>query len=165
MTDLEATVAALQARVQHLDDQAAIYQLIANYGPAADSGWSEMAASLWTEDGIYDAQVGAWQGRRAIAGMIDGDTHQGYIHAGCAHVLTMPYITIDGDTAVATCYGQLFRNDGENFRIWRVTATRWELQRGTDGWHIANRVNKLLDGDASARELLRRGIDRQGARH
>ena len=97
MTDLEAAVSALQARVQHLDDQAAIYQLIANYGPAADSGWSEMAASLWTEDGIYDAQVGAWQGRPAIAGMIDGDTHQGYIHAGCAHVLTMPYITIDGD--------------------------------------------------------------------
>jgi hypothetical protein len=129
-----------------------------------------MAASLWTEDGIYDAQVGAWQGRAAIAGMIDGDTHQGYIHAGCAHVLTMPYITIDGNTAVATCYGQLFRNDGENFRIWRVTATRWELRREADGWRIANRVNKLLDGDASARALLRAGLpdqgtDRQGARH
>ena len=160
MTDLEATVAALQVRVQRLDDQAAIYQLIANYGPAADSGWPEMAASLWTEDGIYDAQVGAWRGREAIAGMIAGDTHQGYIHEGCAHVLTMPYITVDGDTAVATCYGQLFRNDGDNFRIWRVTATRWELRRDADGWRIANRVNKLLDGDAEARALLRRGIER-----
>jgi hypothetical protein len=160
MTDLEATVAALQQRVQRLDDQAAIYQLIANYGPAADSGWSEMAAALWTDDGIYDAQVGAWQGREAIAGMISGPTHQGYIHEGCAHVLTMPYITVDGDAAVATCYGQLFRNDGENFRIWRVTATRWELVREADGWHIANRVNKLLDGDAEARALLRRGIER-----
>ena len=121
-----------------------------------------MAASLWTDDGIYDAQVGAWQGRDAIAGMIDGDTHQSYIHAVCAHVLTMPYITIDGDTAVATCYGQLFRRDGENFRIWRVTATRWELQRTAGGWRIANRVNRLLDGDASARELLRRGLMQQG---
>ena len=160
MTDLERAVAALQERVQRLDDQAAIYQLIANYGPAADSGWSEMAASLWTDDGIYDAQVGAWQGRDAIAGMISGATHQGYIHEGCAHVLTMPYITVDGDTAVATCYGQLFRNDGDNFRIWRVTATRWELRRDVDGWRIANRVNKLLDGDAEARALLRRGIER-----
>jgi len=158
MTDLEAVVNELQARVQRLDDQAAIYQLIANYGPAADSGWSEMAASLWTEDGIYDAQVGAWQGREAIAAMISGETHRKYILEGCAHILTMPYITIDGDTAVATCYGQLMRNDGDNFRVWRVTATRWELHRDADGWRIANRVNKLLDGDPAARELLRQGI-------
>jgi hypothetical protein len=43
-----------------------------------------------------------------------------------------------------------------------VTATRWELQRDPDGWRIANRVNNLLDGDASARELLRRGLLHQG---
>jgi hypothetical protein len=158
MADLESTVRELQARVQRLDDQAAIYQLIANYGPAADSGWSEAAASLWTEDGTYDAQVGTWQGHEAIAGMIAGATHQSYIHDGCAHVLTMPYIAIDGDTAVATCYGLLFRNDGPNFRIWRVTATRWELVRTAAGWRIEHRVNKLLDGDAQARALLRQGI-------
>jgi hypothetical protein len=162
MTDLETVVTALQERVQRLDDQAAIYQIIANYGPAADSGWSEMAASLWTEDGIYDAQVGAWQGRPAIAGMIAGETHQNYIHEGCAHILTMPYITIDGDTAVATCYGQLMRIDGDNFRVWRVTATRWELHRDPDGWRIANRVNKLLNGDPAARDLLRQGLVTQG---
>ena len=84
--------------------------------------------------------------RSVIAGMIDGDTHQGYIHAGCAHVLTMPYITIDGDTAVATCYGQLFRNDGENFRIWRVTATRWELRREADGWVAVVEATMVLLG-------------------
>jgi hypothetical protein len=158
MADLESTVRELQQRVQRLDDQAAIYQLIANYGPAADSGWSERAAGLWTEDGTYDAQVGSWQGHEAIAGMIAGATHQSYIHEGCAHVLTMPYITVDGDTAVATCYGLLFRVDGVNFRIWRVTATRWELVRTPDGWRIQYRLNKLLDGDTQARELLRQGI-------
>ena len=158
MDDLATTVAALERRVRQLEDQTAIYQLIANYGPAADAGWSAKAASLWTDDGIYDAQVGAWQGRAAIGGMIDGATHQGYIHEGCAHVLTLPYISVAGDTAVATCYGQLFRRDGENFRIWRVTATRWELARTNDGWRVANRVNRLLDGDDEARALLRRGI-------
>jgi len=69
-----------------------------------------MAASLWTDDGIYDAQVGVCRPRRDWGHDRRRDA-QSYIHAGCAHVLTMPYITVEGDTAVATCYGQLFRRD------------------------------------------------------
>ena len=68
------------------------------------------------------------------------------------------YLVVDGDRAVATAYAQLCRADGENFRVWRVTATRWELVRTDDGWQVEQRVNRLLDGDEAARELLRRGV-------
>lgn len=157
----EAVVArldALEARVRLLEDHVAIYQLMMGYGPAVDAGEADLAASRWTVDGVYDAQVGAWSGRGAIADMVHGDMHQGIMRGGSAHVTMMPYLVIDGDRAVATAYAQLCRADGENFRVWRVTATRWELVRTAEGWQVEHRVNRVLDGDEAARALLRRGV-------
>lgn len=153
-----ARLDALEARVRLLEDQVAIYQVMMGYGPAVDAGESRLAASRWTEDGEYDAQVGAWHSREAIAGMVEGPMHQEIIAGGSAHVTAMPYVVIDGDRAVATAYAQLCRAADGDFRVWRVTATRWELVRTVDGWRVERRVNRLLDGDAAARELLRRGV-------
>ena len=119
------------------------------------------AAGLWSEDGTYDAQVGAWAGRAAIAGMVAGSGHQGLIHGGAAHVMGgAPYVTLHGDTATATVYYELHRRDGDRFAVWRVTATRWELERAGAGagWQVTSRVNRLLDGHEDARELLRQGV-------
>jgi len=156
--DVTARLDALEARVRLLEDHVAIYQVMMGYGPAVDAGEAELAAARWTADGSYDAQVGAWHGRDAIEGMVHGDMHQGIIRGGSAHVTAMPYLVVDGDRAVATAYAQLCRADGENFRVWRVTATRWELVRTRAGWQVERRVNRLLDGDEAARELLRRGV-------
>ncbi len=150
--------AALEARIRTLEDHVAIYQLMMGYGPAVDAGESELAAARWTEDGVYDAQVGAWTGRADIAGMVDGEVHQGIIRGGAAHVTAMPYLTIDGDHAVATAYAQLCRAANGEFQVWRVTATRWEFRRTPDGWRVASRVNRVLDGDPAAQALLRRGV-------
>jgi hypothetical protein len=154
-----AVVQALEKRLRRCEDQLALYQLIMSYGPAVDSGSSEVASHLWTEHGRYDAQVGSWSGRRAIASMIEGPAHQGLIHDGAAHVAAMPVLSIEGDNAVATCYFHLYVRDGDGFRPWRVTATRWEFVRQPDGWRITARVNRLLDGGQEARELLARGCE------
>jgi hypothetical protein len=159
MTDFEAIARDLARRVSDLEDQLAIQRVLAFYGPAVDSGSGEDAAGLWTEDGEYDAQLGTWTGRAAIAGMVHGENHQGLIHNGAAHVMGgVPYITVDGDRAVATSYWHLHRKGEDHFEVWRVTATRWELVRRPDGWRITRRVNRLLDGGDEARDLLRQGI-------
>jgi SnoaL-like domain len=159
MADLEATVRALARRVAELEDQLAIQKVLAFYGPAVDSGSGEDAAGLWTEDGEYDAQIGSWTGRAAIAGMVFGRGHQGLIHGGAAHVMGgVPYVTVAGDRAVATAYWHLHRRVDDHFQVWRVTATRWELVRRADGWKVTRRVNRLLDGGDEARQLLRQGI-------
>jgi hypothetical protein len=44
------------------------------------------------------------------------------------------------------------------FRIHRVGANRWELKRGEDGWKVARRTLRPLDGTDDARALLRRAI-------
>lgn len=41
-----------------LEDHLEITQLVAQYGPAVDSGSADATAGLWTEDGSFDA-VGA----------------------------------------------------------------------------------------------------------
>jgi hypothetical protein len=163
MGNLEARLAAVEERLQAAEDRLAIYRIMSSYGPAVDSGEGERAGRLWTEDGVYDAQVGSWTGRAAIAGMVASAAHQGYIHEGCAHVIGMPLVTIDGDAATATCYARLYRREGDGFRVWRVTASRWEFVRREAGWEISHRINRLLDGSEDARALLRRAVQADGA--
>lgn len=160
MSNAERRLDALERKLEQLRDHLAIYQLISAFGPAIDSGSSRRTAELWIEDGTYDAQVGSFTGRDAIAEMVDGPIVQGQIHSGTAHVIGMPHIEISGDTAVATSYARVYRRDAANdgFRVWRVTANRWDLVRTPQGWRVHLRTNRLLDGSEEARELLRAGI-------
>ena len=158
VSELQATVEALAARVQLLEDQVAITQLVSSYGPAVDSGSSEAAARLWTEDGVFDVPPYAtWAGHGEIAGMVEGEGHRGLIMNGAAHVLTSPRIVIDGDEARGWSYALNIRWDAEEERFWvaRVSANGWRWRRGTDGWRIAYRVNRNLDGTEEPREVLR----------
>jgi hypothetical protein len=158
MNDLEARLRNVEARLRAAEDRLEIYRIMSSYGPAVDSGEGQTAARLWSEDGVYDAQVGTWTGRDAIAGMVAGPAHQGYISEGCAHVIGMPLVNINRDAATATCYARLYRREGDGFRVWRVTANRWEFVRGKEGWEVKHRVNRLLDGSEEARAVLRQAV-------
>ena len=59
---LEEAVEALTQKVSALEDEVAIYRVLAFYGPAVDSGSPTEVAALWTEDGVYDAGLGSWTG-------------------------------------------------------------------------------------------------------
>lgn len=147
----------LEARVRELEDILAIQRLIASYGPAVDGLDREALASLWTADGTYDFGIGdPLKGRLAVAGLVDLASHRTYVEAGCAHVLSAPSIRVDGDRAVAVNCSQVFVKDGNGWRADRTSANRWELVRMPEGWQVAARINRLLDGSEAARELLRR---------
>ena len=159
MKDLEATVRALVQRVGELEDRLAIYQLLFTYGPAADSGSSQAAANVWTADGVYDVgDMARLTGHDELQKMYEGQGHQSLIKSGAAHLTASPHVTISGDTAVATCYSFVFAHDADGYKVWRVSSNRWELVRKDNGWRVARRTNRLLDGSEQARELLRRGV-------
>jgi ketosteroid isomerase-like protein len=146
----------LRARLRALEDRAAITQLIAAYGPAVDSGDAAAAAALWTDDGWYETDPAPLIGAQAIADMVNGPLHQEIIGRGSGHVLGPVAITIDGDSAVAVGYSLLVRHDGDGtFSVFRCSANRWELTRTGQEWKVVSRRNVLLDGRASARDLLR----------
>jgi hypothetical protein len=155
--ELRRTVAALESRVQLLEDHLEITQLVAQYGPSVDSGSAEATAALWTEDGTFDAVAAIeMRGREQIAGMVRSDGHQNLILNGCGHVLTVPHVVVQGDQAEGRSYALNIRWDAEADRFWvaRVSANSWRWVRTDDGWRIAERVNANLDGTAAHREML-----------
>ena len=172
MADLETRLRALEERVHELEDQIALYQIMSAYGPLVDSGDAEATAALWTEDGVYDwgggtsaATAGVREGPQGaardaaeIADMVRGEYHQAIIKGGSGHVIGLPHILVQGDTATAISYSRLYRRDGDNFRVWRVGANRWEFVRTPDGWKVKRRINRVLNGDEESRQVLRSGV-------
>ena len=154
--DAEARMAALEERLQRLEDLAAIQQIVMAYGPAADSGSLTEAPALWEEDGVYDVSgLPVMEGRAAIEEMLHQPGHQNAIGDGCAHILTPPQITLEGDEATGRSHSIIRWNaEAQQFFVFRLSSTAWHWRRTAEGWRIANRTNRLLDGAAAARELF-----------
>lgn len=145
----------LAQRLALIEDRLEIYQLVAAYGPLVDSNSVQEAAELWTEDGVYDIDIGAWHGRDEIRGMLEGELHQSLVGGGAGHVLSLPYVELDGDTAVATLYGRVFQHSDDGpFTVFRTVASRLECVRTDEGWRVKRRTNQLLDGSTKAHRLL-----------
>ena len=152
-------MSSMEERLGRIEDQLEIYQLISKYGPSVDSGSFQDAADLWTDDGVYEIPgVGSFSGHDGIFSLLEADLHQKLIHGGSAHVLSLPYVTIDADTAVATNYGRVYTPNADGFGIFRAIAIRWEFVRTETGWRCVRRINQLLDGRQEARDLLAQGL-------
>lgn len=149
------TLETLAMRMQALEDREAIRDLVACYGPLADTGDAQALAALWVEDGIYEVVGFATaRGWAAIAALIDGPVHRALMAAGCAHLLGPLAIELDGDQATARGHSVVFRHEAGTFAAHRVSANRWTLRRTAEGWRVVHRANALLDGNEAARILL-----------
>jgi len=145
----------LASRLALLEDREAIRDLIARYGPLADAGDCAGAAALWTVDGIYEVGgFGEYRGREAIQALLEGESHQALIACGAAHVLSPPVIELSGNEGRAHNHSVVFRKAGEAWEAHRASANEWHLRRTPEGWRIARRINRLLDGSPSARALI-----------
>jgi SnoaL-like domain len=153
---LQQQLNELAARVRQLEDESVISQLVLSYGPAADSGLTSFAAAVWLDDGIYDwdANGKPHQGSAAVDRMLQGDGHQGLIAKGAAHFGGPPLVKVDGDTATAVNYSLIMLREGEEFRLWRVSAVRWDLERAGASWRVRRRTNRLLDPSGEGRRLF-----------
>jgi len=153
----EDRLAALEARLQLLEDERDIARLIAAYGPLVDAGASAEVAALWTEDGIYDVDEVYLEGAEQITGMVESTHHQAWIKGGCAHFVGPPRITVDGDEAVAVCHSLMVVNTEDGYVVRRATANHWQLRRTEDGWRATVRTNRILDGREESPALLAAG--------
>ncbi|MDT0203205.1 nuclear transport factor 2 family protein [Nocardioides sp. AE5] len=178
---MENRLAALESRLQELEDKQAIAEMIASYGPLVDSGAADEVAALWSEDGIYDVDEITMTNREQVRSMVHSTGHQHWIKAGCAHFLGPAKVTITGDTAVAVCHSLMVVNQGgrfvgrrgeasadpeaaaPEFVVRRATAHHFELARSDQGWVTTRRTSRVLDGRPEAPELLRRGAMGQPA--
>ncbi len=152
------TQRTFEERLQAIEDQLAIQQLIAGYGYAVDGLNTEAVRDCYTENGVYAIPgLGAYEGRDQVADITNDPWHQGLVNGGCAHASTLPYIVIEGDNAVATCHTMVLTHNEGGFAVWRLSASRIKLSRQSDSsWKITHRETRLLDGQSGGSELLGR---------
>ena len=158
MSDLEARILTLEARLGALEDERAIGALVASYGPLVDAGAADDVADLWTRDGVYDVDELVMTGHDELAAMVRSRHHRQWIESGCAHFLGPVHVTLHGDAAVAVCHSlMVVRSDGQ-FVVRRATANHWELTRAQEGWRAVRRTSRVLDGRPEALDLLVAGV-------
>ena len=150
--------ASVEARLRRLEDQIAIYQVVCGYGYSVDGLNGESVGQCYVEDGVYAVgDMPAFEGRQRIADITKDKGHLSLVAKGCAHVSTLPHVVIEGDRAVATCHTQVMLNGEDGFFIMRLSASRIQLARQSDGaWQIVHRQNYLLDGNPAGSALLGR---------
>jgi hypothetical protein len=168
-----ATTPTLEDRIREIEDRLEIYNLIASHPPSADTGGSEHIAACWVEDGVFDRGAGlsSPRGREMLASQVKSAAHQAAIAGGLAHFTGLPYVEIDGDSAIVISYLQILvpqtqgdpvevpnHGTSKGFRVHRVGANKWELVRTPQGWKFKSRSLRLLDGSEPAREILRQAL-------
>ncbi len=154
---LEARVDELAGRVAALEDERAVVDLLTRYGFAVDSNDPAATAAMYAEHCVVEIDGDdRIRSSGAMADMVRGRGHQSLL-PNCAHQMGPFSVRVDGDRATATGYGRVYLHTDDGFRIWRVSAGRWELERRDGGWEVTRRSTRAI-GSASAQELLHSGI-------
>lgn len=169
--DNDSTDATWLQRLEQVESELAVRNLIARYGMAVDCGDAEAAAALHTEDCIYEVAAPGtgrddadrhtqaslvMEGRQAIRDMVLGAGHQALLPF-CAHTVGPLEVSVAGNRATAMGYSRLYHDEDGVTRLMRLGFNRWHLHRHKQLWLIAGRTSCPI-GSEAAQQLLRDGI-------
>jgi len=168
----DRTESALESRLRMVEDRLEIYNLIASHPPSADTAAQSYIRSIFADDAELDLGGGKGAtGNEAISDLSQRPAHQAAIRGGLAHFAGLPHVALEGDRAVVTSYLQILsphpsaepvevpaHGVSKGYRVHRVGANRWELVRTPDGWKVARRTFRSLDGSDDALHILRRAL-------
>lgn len=162
--NLEGRLAALESKVQVLEDDREIRELLSRYGFNADLGRSAEWVDLWTDDGAFEVAIPrAWEagigdqetidrqdaastgedlvvrheGREALDRFIrDPDSHKA-IEGRSLHIMDNNLVTsVDGDVATAESYNITLVRRGSQMTLFNASINRWTLARVDGAWRI-----------------------------
>ena len=162
--DREARLLELESRLRAVEDQLEIQNLLMTYGPLVDSATAEPAGALWVQGGGYNFTLPDGGTKRLaapdeIAGMYGWPGHLDLVNTGCAHMTATPKITVDGDDAQAVGYSVVILKEGDRWFLWRAAVNHWTLKRTAEGWRIAERFNRALDGSPDSHATMKKVLE------
>jgi hypothetical protein len=152
MTDAER-IAALEKRLQELEDKEAIREVFNRYGFAADTGDAEGYAATFTEDGVFDMGRGSYGGRARFRDNIadPNGVHKLQIEGkGSLHETGQVTIRVDGLKAWAEGPTMVWVRDGKTFRVFTAAYNHWDLEKVNGRWEVARRVARAVGPDRAA---------------
>jgi uncharacterized protein (TIGR02246 family) len=140
----EPRVSALEKRVQQLQDEKAIREVVIRYGEYLDARDYAAYASLFASDGVWTGGFGSFTGPAAIQQMLEknlGKPPAGFINKANFHLMTTVVVDVDGDTAKARSRYTFFTASPEN-RPTAALAGRYvdEFVREKGTWKIKRRT-------------------------
>ena len=137
-------VTALEKRVQQLQDEKAIREVVVRYGEYLDARDYAAYASLFASDGVWTGGFGSFTGPAAIEEMLEknlGKPQPGFINKANFHLMTTVVVDVDGDTARARSRYTFFIASPDN-RPTPALAGRYvdEFVRENGTWKIKRRT-------------------------
>ena len=137
-------VAALEKRVQQLQDEQAIREVVVRYGEYLDARDYAGYASLFASDGVWTGGFGSFTGPAAIEEMLEknlGKPQPGFINKANFHLMTTVVVHVDGDTARVRSRYTFFTASPDD-RPTAALAGRYvdEFVRENGAWKIKRRT-------------------------
>jgi 3-phenylpropionate/cinnamic acid dioxygenase small subunit len=135
----------LEQRVQRMEDESEIRQILVKYGTYLDARDFASYASLFADDGEWVGGFGRFKGPNAIQAMLEerlGKAEPGWINKQGYHLLSNALIQLDGNKAhVTSKYLFLTKPEDQNRPV-PLLAGRYEddLVRVNGAWKIVKRV-------------------------
>lgn len=155
---------SIEARLERVEAELAIRNVIARYGMAADSGGVSAALECHTTDALYivsnpragrDGDAGDLElrGHEAITAMLTSEMHQSLL-PNCAHTVGPLYVEIQDITAKVTGYSRVYHDQ----KLMRLAINHWAMLKEDGVWKIAQRESRLI-GEEAAQKLLTESLN------
>ena len=150
-------------RIDRLEAELAIRNVIARYGMVADCGDVDTALACHTEDAVYvvsnpragrdgDTSDLELKGHQAIADMLTSELHQSLL-PDCAHTVGPLAVEIYQNTAKVIGYSRVYHEQ----KLMRLAINVWKMTKDGTSWKIARRESRVM-GEPAAQELLKRAL-------
>lgn len=164
--DVSTRLAALESRLQALEDEREIRELLSRYGYYADARLDDEYYALFTEDCVMDVssgyepdpyQVLRWEGQDAMREFMSVRTagHGSGFAGRSLHVQGNNLaVALHGDTAVASGYSFILHQDGTQIKLQSASINEWQLRRVKGRWMIVERKRRMV-GAPDTPEVLR----------
>jgi hypothetical protein len=162
----------LLARITAMEDRLEILNLLAGSAFSSDVASESYWTKMFTEDATFDRGAARQdKGLDEILKIVNSPEQKEAIKGGMTHLAMLPYITLNGDTAVATGYLLVVMPDttashvnlpgkgtSSGFSIYQLTVNQWQLSRTNEGWKVTSRTVRPLSS-ADSRVILQKAIE------
>jgi hypothetical protein len=143
----DARLAALEARLQILEDKEAIRELFDRYGFSADTGDAKGWSETWAEEGVFDGGNFTSSGRPQFFKSIEDPdgVHKREIEGkGSLHTTGSVTIRVDGLKAWAEGPTMVWVRDGATFKVYTAAYNHWDLEKNDGRWEVARRIARSM---------------------
>jgi len=160
LEELSAQVQALQKRVQELEDERAIRDLMSRHDYNFDCGRDEEWLRLWTKDGAYDLVstvkypdgssrevAQCWSGADGLREFVshpEGHHRPGFYGHSMHSAGNNMVVHVHGDTAKVNSYSLLYQEHEGTVSLVSGANNQWTLQKVDGKWHFQARRRRQI---------------------